>query len=112
LLLYAYFIAEHNLSTPKNPQGTCQSFHAIQQELIVSLADSGESHYISDNFLPLPQREDFLPTHAACFTAPDVHGNQALRDKKPSLIPLFVFLCKANTLALLIGITLFYSKLF
>jgi hypothetical protein len=34
------------------------------------------------------------------------------RNKQPSLVPLFVFLCKANTLALLIGIALFDPKLF
>jgi hypothetical protein len=34
------------------------------------------------------------------------------RDKKQSLVLLFIFLCKANTLALLIGITLFELKFF
>jgi hypothetical protein len=34
------------------------------------------------------------------------------RNKQQSLVPLFVFLCKANTLALLIGIALFDPKLF
>jgi hypothetical protein len=34
------------------------------------------------------------------------------RDKQQSLVLLFIFLCKANTLALLIGITLFDPKLF
>jgi hypothetical protein len=34
------------------------------------------------------------------------------RNKQPSLVPLFVFLCKANTLALLMGIALFDPKLF
>jgi len=34
------------------------------------------------------------------------------RDKKHSLVPLFIFLCKANTPALLIRIALFNPKLF